>query len=978
MKPENGNVVIIGGGIGGICAALALAEINIPAVLVEKSPSVGGILNQLDHQFPNDHCGICRMLPMVDRDAGSQFCVRRGFFHENITVMTSTRVLSVEGNPGNFTVMLSRSHEGVDPEKCVNCGECLAVCPVSIPDAFNGGLTQRKAVYHPTPARVPAAPVIDWETCTRCRACVDACPEKAVSLDHDDEKILLEGVRGIIVATGTPLVDPAQYDVYGYGVLPNVVTATAFERMVSGSGPYGGKPVRPSDGKPLHRIAWIQCVGSRNIMIHADYCSSACCMFAVKEAVLAKEKIGQATDTTIFYMDMRTFGRDYQRYRDAAEKSHGVKFVRCRVHSIEPGDRPGDVKLSYTDKSGNQKDATYDLVVLSTGQRPGNPPEDPVLDKLTGEGVETVDSVSGLKDIATTVISANRAAVKVGLESRAAGSGGIMSDAGPESGEVAFKERYRIYVILCHDEEEKPEVNWSGIESGVKLLPGNVTLVHCREGCRDNNTWRPVEKIVKETRANRLVLVTNKPYHLWPSITGLYDATAMMPSQVEVVDLRMTGDVLKGIEMAVNRLRSRKPQSGLQVPVSRAAVVAGGGPAGLSAALALSGWGIRVILVEKADTLGGNVKRIVDPDIRAMIQTLVAKVQSDTRIETCCGATVAGMAGSAGRFHTVIRQPGGEEAAVENGVLIVATGGGPVDVDVYGYGGHERIITQFELEKQLIGPEFFRNDIKTVVMIQCAGSREEPRNYCSRICCLKAVKNAIAIKDNSPGTDVYVFYRDMMTYGDSERFYTQARKKGVLFIPFDPGEKPRVSVDGADIMVEAMDPVLGEPLRLMPDWLVLSTGVKANETDELQSVVGFETTPDGFIKEADSKWRPVDTGKEGVFVCGLARNPLKAEEAMAEGEAAARRALRILVKKTIVPQRITARVRNAVCSRCELCIEACMYGARVVDVENDRIVVDPASCQGCGACAAICPNSATVIGDFEDDGVMGTIEAALD
>jgi heterodisulfide reductase subunit A2 len=977
MKPENGSVVIAGGGIGGISAALSLAEMNIPVVLVEKSPAVGGILNQIDRQFPNDHCGICRMLPMVDRDAGSQFCVRRGVFHENITVMTSTRVVSVEGSPGDFTLSLNRLPEGIDPEKCTNCGDCFEVCPVSVPDAFNGNLTLRKAVYHPIPARVPASPVIDWQACTRCNACVDTCSEGAVCLESDGEDIRLEKVSGIIRATGTPLADPLEYDVYGYGVLPNVVTATAFERMVSGTGPFGGKAVRPSDGKPLHRLAWIQCVGSRNVTIDANYCSSACCMFAVKEAVLAREVFGHGTETTIFYMDMRTYGRDFQRYRDTAEREHGVKFVRCRVHSVEPGEADGDVRLCYTDESGKPVDAVFDLVVLSTGQKPGGLSEDPVFEKLTGDGIETVDSALGLKDIAATVISANRAVVKVGA--RKANATLPMTDgAGPAGVRAAFWERYRTSVVLCYDDEKKhPGVDWPGIETGIKKLPGNVAVAHCETGCSGDN-WGAVKEIVSQNRANRLVLVTRNPYQLWPKISALYDTVSMLPSQVEVVDLRMPGDILKSIEMAVNRLRSRKPQSGVSVEVAQTAVVIGAGPAGLSAALALSDWGIRVVLVEKADAPGGNLKDIVDPDTRVMIQALVEKARGNPLIEIHCGATVASRSGSAGQFHTVIRGPQGEESLFENGAIIVATGGGPLDVDTYGYGSNEKITTQFEFEKQLADPRLLNDDMKTVVMIQCAGSREEPRNYCSRVCCLKALKNAIAVKERSPGTDVYVFYRDIMAYGDSERIYTTARKAGVLFIPFDPGEKPRVSVEGEGITVEAMDPILGEMLRLSPDRLVLSTGIKAHGTDDLQSILGFETTRDGFIQEADSKWRPVDTGKEGIFVCGLARNPVKAEEAMVEGEAAARRALRILLKKSITPQRTAARVRHAVCSRCEMCIEACMYGARVIDTENDRIIVDPASCQGCGTCAAVCPNSATVIGDFEDDGVMGAIEAAFD
>jgi heterodisulfide reductase subunit A2 len=988
MNEKAPEVLIIGGGIGGICAALELAETDISVVLVEKSPAVGGILNQLDHQFPNDHCGICRMLPMVDRDAGSSFCVRRGFHHKNITVMTSTRVVSVTGNPGDFTVLLNRMDEGIDPELCTNCGNCLTVCPISIPDTFNGGLDKRKAVYHPNPARVPASPVIDWETCTKCKACVDACPENAVSLDPIAEEVILECIKGIIVATGTALADPAQFDVYGYGVLPNVVTATAFERMVSGTGPYMGKAVRPSDGKPIHRIAWIQCVGSRNVMIGADHCSTACCMFAVKEAMLAKEKIGPNTDTTIFYMDMRTFGRDFQRYRDAAEKDYGVKFIRCRIHSIDPGDQPGDVRLTYVEDSGRQVDETFDLAVLSTGQRPGKLFEEAMLDNPYGEGIEIIDSALGLKDIAATVISANRAAARVGRTIRT-GPAEVKQDTAARNREEGFKQRPIIGVVLCHaDKQKTPGVHWKTIETHLKALPGDLVVSHCPIKCTENN-WEPIKTAVKENHVNRLILATFNPYQLWPEINALYDAAGMLPSQVEVVDLHLTakigataadltGAVEKSIEMAINRLRLRRPVSGQSVPVSRAALVIGGGPAGLSAALSLAGRGISVTLVEKFGVLGGNLKHMVDPDARTPVETLVQKVLNNSDIKVFCGAALIKKSGSPGRFHSVIRLSSGEGLSIDHGVFIIAVGGGSANAVGYEYGEHRGVITQFELEKQLADAQFTGNGAKTVVMIQCAGSREEPSNYCSRICCAKAVANAIAVKELLPDADVYIFYRDIMTYGESEKYYTRARQKGVLFIPFEVENKPLVSVFENDLVVEAMDSILGEPLRLMPDILVLSTGVIPGDMTELQSVLGFETTPDGFIKEADSKWRPVDTGREGIFVCGLARNPVKLDEAMAEGEAAAQRALRILVKTTITPQRIAARVRNAICSKCELCIDACMYGARVMDLEKDQIVVDPGSCQGCGTCAAVCPNSATVMGDFEDDGVMAAIEAAVD
>jgi heterodisulfide reductase subunit A len=310
--------------------------------------------------------------------------------------------------------------------------------------------------------------------------------------------------------------------------------------------------------------------------------------------------------------------------------------------------------------------------------------------------------------------------------------------------------------------------------------------------------------------------------------------------------------------------------------------------------------------------------------------------------------------------------------------MIVATGGQASHCAAYEYGSSDLVLNQLDLEKQLANPDEAIKKLKSVVMIQCAGSREEPRNYCSRICCVKALKNAIRLKEIAPRADISIWYRDIMTCGENEKMYTRARQAGVLFVPFDLDSKPRVSLLDHRPVVEGFDSVLQETLSLQPDLLVLSTGISPHAVDVKIQGVLLETTQDGFLKEADSKWRPVDSGREGVFICGLARNPVNAKEAMVEGEAAAQRALRILFQNRLGPQRIAARVRPSLCSLCELCIESCVYGARRFDPESHRIVVDPAACQGCGVCAAVCPNSATVIGDFEDNGIMDAIEASLD
>ena len=989
MKPDNDKrpaVMVIGAGISGIRTALDLAQAGCHVYLVEKAAAIGGILSQLDHQFPNNHCGMCRLLPMFDRDSGAQLCLRKGLLHENITVLTSTEVKSISGNPGQLNVSMIRSPQGVDPERCAACGECEAVCPVSVSDTFNGGLSQRKAIYQPVPHQFPTTRTIDWQACTQCQACVNACPHDAIDLEKKPQTASVEEIAYVVLAPGTQLYNPGAADQYGFGVLPNVVTATAFERILSSSGPYQGKPIRPSDKTAIKKVAWVQCVGSRNLMIGADYCSSACCMFAVKEAVLAHEKIGDGAETTIFYMDMRTYGRDFQRYRDRAEHDSGVRFVRCRVHSIEPVDESGNLRLSYVDAEGNYTDGIFDMVVLSTGQQP----EQRFPDYVHHDGVIVLDSTPDLKDISESIINATAVSGRVIHMVRHAGFEAPSSDRAQKISRLGefFEERPRVRIVLDISSKVKSNrIPWTRIESELRNLPGEITVTRI-ENDEDTSYWGTVQSLLLEENANRTVLATHHPHACQKGIWALSSTNALFPSLVEIVDLnRFTNDkadpeslanaALHEIEMALNRLRSKVRQGNIGQSVTAGGLIVGGGPAGLAAAYALAQNGIEVVLVEKSDALGGNLPSIFTSEIKHRIETLLSAVEKHPKISISKNAEIIGNTGNPGAYASLIRLNSGKEQWLKHGIAILATGGRAGETEAYGMGAHERVVTQFDLEKRIHTTGFASQPLTSVVMIQCAGCREEPHNYCSRICCLKSLNIALAVKETHPEADIYVFYRDMMTYGQSEQMYTSARKKGIIFVPFGDEKKPAIRVESGDVVVEGYDPILGAPMRLRPDWVSLAVGVRPNPLGALSHIFKIETTQDGFVKEADSKWRPVDTSREGIFVCGMARGPLRADEALREGEGAASRALRVLNKKIVYPQRIAARVRHAICSKCELCIDTCPYDARHVEHEQGRIMVDQLACQGCGACAAICPNSATVLGDFEDNGIMDAIEAAL-
>ncbi|MCP4754395.1 MAG: CoB--CoM heterodisulfide reductase iron-sulfur subunit A family protein [Proteobacteria bacterium] len=987
IEPE---IIIVGAGIGGIRTAFDLAESGHKVCLVERSPATGGILTQLDHQFPNNHCGMCRMLPMIERDASSQFCLKKGLHHENLLVLPSTEVVSIDGAPGRYEVVLSRRLSGIDEEKCTNCMKCIAACSVAVPDKFSGGIGNRKAVYLPLPNRNPGSPVIDWEACTRCNDCLEVCRDDAIVLDRESERIEMANIAGVVLATGTRLFDPGTLDVLGFGELPNVVTSTTFERILGSSLPHRDKPARPSDQKPLKKIAWIQCVGSRNLTIGADYCSSACCMFSIKEAILAAKKIGPKAETTIFYMDMRTFGRDFQRYRDRAEKEFGVRFVRCRIHSVEPGKDEDDLQLSYVDATGSRVDEVFDMVVLSAGQVPEKSLPSFESHNLDREGIFVLGSAGELKDISESVVEAETMAGRIARMIRRMRPRPIDSVTGTSvsrPSEIQWgKPRFQV-IIGTYKDGRRDFVDWNRIVLELKRLPDNP-LVEMVDNINDDEGWKTVTQIVKNAGANRLLMATPFPNIPRSRVEELEKGSNLIPSQVEIIDLsfltidekgpsRLTGAVFRELEMRLNRLRSRKPQGGEPVPINGKALVIGSGPAGLKASAALADLDVEVLLVEKNTEISGNASHILDPEIAEPIREIVRQVKEHPRISIVYEAEIMRNSGSAGRFSTSIRLGSGEDISFDHSVAILATGGFAAEPKAYGLGKHGNIVSHFELEKQIKDPAFSTRPIKCIVMIQCSGSREEPNNYCSRTCCLKSLKNAIQIREIHPQAEVYVFYRDIMTYGESERIYTEARRKGVVFLPFEPEGRPDVLIDSDRLFVEGYDPIAGRSVRFQPDLISLATGMVPNKIDNLTKIFDLETTPDGFVKEADSKWRPVDSGREGIFVCGLARAPMRVNEAMTEGEAAAQRSMRILSKPVVSPQRITARIRHSLCSHCELCINACPHRARYFDIPEEKTMIDPVACQGCGTCAAICPNGAAVVGDFEDQGIMNAIEAAL-
>jgi heterodisulfide reductase subunit A len=829
-------------------------------------------------------------------------------------------------------------------------------------------------------------------------------------------------VGAIVVSGGTGYDDPAQgKDTYGYATQPDVVTSIEFERLLSGTGPMGGKLVRPSDGKPIRSIAWLQCVGSRDVQSEADFCSTICCMYAIKEAMVARRRAAEAgasIEASIYYMDMRTFGKSFQRYRDRSE-AEGVAFKRGRVHTVVPDRAADDLQIRWVQTDGTVAVDHADLVVLSIGQRPAegahalmetlgigeNPwgfaSTEPFSLTRTGRaGVLASGSFAGLKDISESVIQASAAALAASQTiHNAGGSIGLAASEAPVYEDVSRQLPRTLVVVCTCDGTVTEQVDQKVLGQHLRDDP-SVSQVHFLGRLCTVEGWEELEKTIQIQRPNRVLVGACLPYGFVRKLKELGRKVSLDPRLMEVVDIR-TSTLFAGaseapgsaepaatviernLAMGVTRLRHASSAPVATVPVFQRALVVGGGIAGMTAALSIADHGFDVDLVEQSDQLGGNLhwlRHTIDgEDMAPLLETTRSRVEGHPQIELHTGTRIVAAFGQAGAFYTTLEDSEGQARQITHGATILATGGTEATTTRYGFGTSARIMTQKTLETQLDDGTLDPKTLQTVVMIQCVDSREEPRNYCSRVCCPTTLKHVLALKAANPALRIVVFYRDMMTTGFLETYFTRARKAGVTFIPYRLDSKPQVAAagEGEAIAVTGQEPFLDRPVAIATDLVVLATGIVPTIPPELAEAYGVDRDQDAFFQEAESKWRPVDALKEGVFACGICLSPRNVEESIATAEAAAERALRIVASERVAAGSIIAGVHESLCALCERCIEACPYGARMLAPDENRIVVNPVMCQGCGACAAVCPNDAAYVEGFDAERLMDVIDTAL-
>ncbi|MBW2438547.1 MAG: FAD-dependent oxidoreductase [Deltaproteobacteria bacterium] len=737
-------------------------------------------------------------------------------------------------------------------------------------------------------------------------------------------------------------------------------------------------------------------------------------MVAIKEALVAKEKAHGDLETAIFYMDMRTFGKSFQRYRDQSEVNHGVRFERSRIHTVDRDAIRNDLILRGVDIAGNPTEESFDMVVLTVGQRPitradelaelaeielnpfGFGQTEPFsLTHTARGGIELGGSFAGLNDISDSLTQASAAALNASRILHA--SGGTLALEPPLTVPPAdvLREVPRILVIVCTCGARLLEaVDTHKIVQQLKTDPLVDRVEFVEQACTADG-WEHLVQLVDESRPNRILVGACPPYVTKRKIKDLGQRIGLDAGLIDAIDLdfeyqkrglnedkNFAGkNLCSRFEMGVAKLKWIQPSPTPTIQVNQRALVIGGGIAGMTAALAIADHGFKVDLVEQNERLGGNLnwlERTLDGHCPGeLLQQTCTSVKKHPQINVHTQSRVIHSTGEVGDFHTTVADAQNIEQTLQHAITILATGGTEATTSAYGYGTHPAIITQKELEQKLSNHSLDPVQLKSVVMIQCVDSREEPRNYCSRVCCVNTLKHALQLKEINAELQVYVLYRDMMAYGFYETFYTQARKANVTFIQYEVNEKPRVETDQKKVRVSVREPIVQRHIQIESDVLVLATGIIPNLPPELAETCGIAVDSDGFFKEADSKWRPLDSLKEGIFACGLAHSPRNIAETIATAEAAAQRSLRILGRERLPSGKVVASVHHSLCSLCERCIDTCPYGARTIDDDIDKVLVNPAMCQGCGSCAAICPNGAAVVEGFLEQQMLEMIDAAI-
>ena len=944
--------------------------------------------------------------------------------HPNIEVLTNSEVTAVKGKAGSFTVTVRKHPRYVDEDACTACGDCTEVCPVVVPNLFDAGLGARKAIYTPFPQAVPAAYTIDTETCLNgdrrilvCESCARACKINAVDLDMQPRDVELD-VGSIIVATGFEPFDPYTMKIYGYGASPNILTGLEFERLLNSSGPTQGHVVRPTDMKVPKKIAFVQCVGVRGE--HGCYhCSSFCCMNSVKDTLLAKDHEPDIEKMTVFYFDMRAFGKGYEEFLQRSQQMEEVEYYRAKPSKILEDPKTRNLHIFVENTHTREAEVIdADMVVLATAGLP-NADNSALAEVLgietdessffktkhsnshvlesTRDGVFLCGCCKGPDDIPDCVAQATGA----GSAAAAYMGGHLLEEVKEEIPQLDVSGPPRIGVFLCHC-----GINIAGVldvdemEEYVRDLPGVVYVQQDLFACSDFSQ-RSLQEMIVEHKLNRVVAAACTPRTHEPIYRETLERIGLNPYLFEMCNVRdqcswvhtrepgaATQKAKELLKMAVARAHRLEPLTARESPMNQSALVIGGGIAGIQAALDIDAQGYEVHLVEKSGSLGGRLrelhrlfpsgcdaKQVLDEKIDALKRSKV-KVHTSTQVEE--------VGGFVGKFQA--KTTAGK---LNVGAIILAVGSElyTPEEGEYGFGKYTNVITSQDFEHLLneSGEELKLNGktLKTVAFIQCVGSRDPEKNInCSRYCCPTTIKQAMELRER--GLDVVVFYRDMRTVGHgAEEVYREARKKGVVFVRFELPDAPKVEGKKYAESVKVYENLLGDYVRVGVDAVVLGVAMKPNteEVARLKEMLKVPASEDGFMMERHPKLGPVETNTAGIFLAGCVQGPKDIPATLSQAEATAGKAMTLICRETIKIDPTTATVKEKLCRGCGTCAEICLFGAPKVVTRPDGTAVaeiNEALCTGCGTCAAWCPTNAIVARHFTDEQINSMMDALFE
>ena len=919
---------------------------------------------------------------------------------------------------------LTKKPRYIMEDKCTGCTTCVEYCPVKYPDRFNQEISKNKAVHIYFAQAIPLVTYID-ESCLylkdkKCGICESVCKNKAIDFSQTAEKVEIK-VGAVILSPGIEAYTPKVGNEYGYGRMQNVVTSMDFERLLCATGPYEGEILRASDKKHPHKIAWIQCIGSRQVNPKGagnSYCSAVCCTYTQKQVILTKDHDAEA-ECTIFHNDIRSYGKDFERFFQRTEKLSGIRFFRSYTSVVKEDPKTKNITIRYSTPDEGVKEEEFEMVVLSVGL---NPPAEaqsladkfgiklnahnfcdtnPVNPMETSRpGVFISGAFNGPTDIPESVFTASGASSQCGelLDYR---RGKLTEErVFPVERDVS-KEEPRIGVFVCHCGANIGRI--VNVPSTVEYALTLPNVVYAQEqlfSCASNSA-REITDITKEKGLNRVVVAACSPRTLEPlfretlreaGINQYYFEMGNIREHNSWVHSKEKEDALDKakdiIRMSVARACHLAPLKEFDLPVNKVALVVGSGIAGMTCAISIANQGHEVHLLERDTELGGMARKIHHTleglDVQAYLHDLIKKVYQHPSIHVYTDATILEAAGYVGNFTTRVKSERGVRE-IKHGAAIIATGANVYKPTEYLYGTDERVMTHLELEEQIEKRNEKVINAKNLVMIQCVGCRNEDRNYCSRICCSESIKNALKLKDLNPKMDIYILFRDIRTYGFKEDYYREAANREVKFIRYEPQDRPLVepgeSQEGQPILkVTATDYVLGSKLEIEADIVALAAAViPAVGSKEVGQLFKVSLGQDGFFQEAHVKLRPVEFAADGVYLCGMAHYPKHITETINQAYGAAGRALTLLSHDTVVASGSVCEVNEKKCMGCNACASVCTYGAiELRKTPNGmKAIVNPVLCKGDGLCNAKCPTGAIQLKHFTDKGLFAQIDALV-